>query len=213
MSGAPDWLQEAPDRLRADPPGWFTDFTPPPFTRRRSAVLMLFGEGPGGIDVLLTERARGLRRAPGQVAFPGGGAEPQDTGPSATALREAWEEVGIRPAGVQVLGELPSLYLTPLDDAVTPVLAWWQQPGRLIPDPVEVGRAARVPIEDLLDPANRFMVRGDWGETIGFAAEDLFVWGFTADLLDHVFASAGLNRPWDRNRTMPLPADLRASLR
>ncbi|WP_026927635.1 NUDIX hydrolase [Granulicoccus phenolivorans] len=211
MSTPPAWLEQAPARLWSEFPAWFADFTPPPQTTRRSAVLMLFGEGPGGVDVLLTERARSLRRAPGQVAFPGGGTEPGDADATATALREAWEEVGV--TGVRVLAELPQLYLTPLDDAVTPVVGWWPAPTELVPDPIEVGRAARVPVAELLDPANRFMVRGDWGETIGFAAEGLFIWGFTAGLLDHLFSSAGVNRPWDRERTLPLPTDILATMR
>ena len=108
-----------------DPPAWFAPlarvartaraddislFVPPPGHHRRSAVLLLFGEGPAGPDVLLTERAAGLRAHPGQVAFPGGRLEPSDAGPGAAAVREAQEETGLDAAGVVVLATLPDLY-------------------------------------------------------------------------------------------------------
>ena len=62
---------------------------------------------------MLTERARHLRSHPGQVSFPGGALDPGDAGPCGAALREAREEVGHRPGGVEVVAELPALYLRP----------------------------------------------------------------------------------------------------
>ena len=105
--------------------------TPRPRTHgRRSAVLMLFGPDPrGGEDVVLTERAHTLRSHPGQVSFPGGRVDPDDDGSVAAALREAEEEVGLDPAGVEVLATFPDVFLTPSQHAVTPVLAWWPSPG------------------------------------------------------------------------------------
>jgi 8-oxo-dGTP pyrophosphatase MutT (NUDIX family) len=70
---------------------------PPPRTARRSAVLILFGEGPGGHDVLLIEKSAHLRSHAGQPAFPGGGVDPGDDFPVGTALREAQEEAGVDP--------------------------------------------------------------------------------------------------------------------
>ena len=72
-------------------------------TARRSAVLILFGEGPRGPDVLLIEKSAHLRSHAGQPAFPGGGVDPGDDFPIGTALREAEEEAGIDPDGVRVL--------------------------------------------------------------------------------------------------------------
>ena len=205
------------------PPPWFTPllrmagsaraedisrFVPPPAgSHRLSAVLLLFGEGPDGPDVLLTERAAGLRAHPGQVAFPGGRVEPTDAGPGAAALREAQEETGLDPAGVEVLATLPDLYLPVSDYAVTPVLAWWRVPSPVdAVDQVEVARAVRVPVAELLDPAHRFLVAHPSGYVgPGFAARGLFVWGFTAGVLDRVLALAGWERPWDRTRFEPLP--------
>ena len=74
---------------------------------RRGAVLMLFGEGADGeADLLLTERAHHMRSHPGQVSFPGGSVDPGETAVEA-ALREAEEETGLDPTGVEVFAELP----------------------------------------------------------------------------------------------------------
>ena len=76
---------------------------------RPGAVLVLFGEDPdAGPDILLIERAHDMRSHAGQPAFPGGAVDDDDSGPVAAALREAVEETGLDPAGVDVLAELPA---------------------------------------------------------------------------------------------------------
>ncbi|MDP9392030.1 MAG: CoA pyrophosphatase [Actinomycetota bacterium] len=177
-------------------------------TARRSAVLILFGEGPLGSDVLLIEKSAHLRTHAGQPAFPGGRADPGDNYPIGTALREAQEEAGIDPDGVRVLATLQELFLGPSDNLVVPVLAWWDDPRDVtVGDPREVARVARVPLADLTDPANRFKVAHPSGY-IGpaFAVADMVVWGFTAGLLEAVLEAAGLAEPWDEDDVRPLPA-------
>ncbi|MGY1689306.1 NUDIX hydrolase [Geodermatophilus sp. SYSU D01105] len=179
----------------------------PSATARRSAVLILFGEGPRGADVLLIEKAAHLRTHAGQPAFPGGGADPDDDYPVGTALREAEEEAGIDPDGVRVLATLPELFLGPSDNLVVPVVAWWDDPRDVaVGDPREVARVARVPLADLADPANRFRTRhpsGYVGPAFGVAG--MVVWGFTGALLDAILEAAGLARPWDQDDVRPLP--------
>jgi len=171
---------------------------------------MLFSDGPDGPDVLLTERSRSLRSHPGQVSFPGGGLDPTDDGPSAAALREAQEETGVDPAGVDILGLLPPMFLAPSGYIVTPVLAWWRATSPVGPvDLQEVASVVRAPLAELVDPANRFSLRHPSGYVgPGFRVQGLYVWGFTAGLLARVLAHAGLERPWDEHRTEELPADV-----
>ena len=103
----PAWLQPIRDGARTITAGELSRFVPPDDAEARpGAVLMLFGEGEAGPDLLLTERSPDMRSHPGQVSFPGGGVEPHDDGPVAAALREAQEETGLDPAGVEVLASV-----------------------------------------------------------------------------------------------------------
>jgi 8-oxo-dGTP pyrophosphatase MutT (NUDIX family) len=190
-------------------PEQLSRFLPPPTGGRASAVLMLFGDGPAGPEVLLIERASTMRSHAGQPAFPGGATDPEDNGPVATALREAAEEVGLDPASVTVLSPLPALWLPPSGFVVTPVLAWWHAPHPVEPrDAAEVAAVVRVPVAHLVEPANRMQVRHPSGYVgPAFDVAGLLVWGFTAGLLDKVLAVAGWERPWDRSRLRPLPAE------
>ena len=181
----------------------------PPASGRASAVLMLFGPRVGGgEDVVLTERAATLRKHAGQVSFPGGGAEPGDASLVGTALREAQEEIGLAPDGVSVIGELPALPLTVTGFRVTPVAAWWERPSPVgVVDAAEVARVARVALADLVDPANRFTAihpRGAF-DAPAFEVDGLYIWGFTAILLDATLQLAGLDRPWDKDDRRPIP--------
>jgi 8-oxo-dGTP pyrophosphatase MutT (NUDIX family) len=180
---------------------------PPSATARRSAVLILFGAGPGGPDVLLIEKSPHLRSHAGQPAFPGGGVDPGDDYPIGTALREAEEEAGVDPDGVRVVTTLQELYLPPSDRLVVPVVAWWDDPRDVsVGDPREVARVARVPLADLADPANRFRIRHPSGYVgPAFGVADMVVWGFTAGLLDAILETTGLARPWDAADVRPLP--------
>ena len=155
-----------------------------------------------------------MRKHPGQVSFPGGAQDATDSGPVAAALREAHEETGLDPSGVDVLGELPQLYLPPTGFVVTPVLAWWREPSPVeAVDPAEVAAVVRAPLHELLDPAHRATVRHPSGYVgPAFEVRGLFVWGFTAGLLSRVLALAGLERPWDRSRRVPLPDRVQALL-
>ena len=209
---APDWLTSLAARTDVADHEWFATYAPPEGHDRRSAVLMLFGPDPrGGEDVVLTERAHTLRSHPGQVSFPGGRLDPEDDGSVAAALREAEEEVGLDPAGVEVLATFPDIFLTPSQNSVTPVLAWWPRPVPVgVVDRGEVERVVRVRVSDLLDPAHRFTTVFGPYRGPGFEVDGLFVWGFTAMLLSSLFDLAGLAVPWDESLERDLPERVRS---
>jgi 8-oxo-dGTP pyrophosphatase MutT (NUDIX family) len=211
VTDLPEWMRPIRDGARTISGTDISQFLPPKDSDARpGAVLMLFGEGPDGPDLLLTERAHDMRSHPAQVSFPGGAIDPEDAGPVEAALREAEEETGLDPAGVEVLATLPQLWLPPSNFAVTPVLAWWreQSPVRVV-DPAEVHAVLRVPLEELLDPAHRVTVTHPVGySSPGFLigeAKDLILWGFTAGLINKLFDYVGLTREWDPSITHPLP--------
>ena len=188
-----------------------TRFVPPDDAEpREGAVLMLFGEGPLGPDLLLTERAHDMRSHPGQVSFPGGSIDPTDPSPEAAALREAQEETGLDPAGVDVFATLPQLWLPPSNFAVTPILGYWRDRGEVrIESPEEVHEIHHVAIADLLDADNRINVRhpSGWmgpGFLIG-PERDVILWGFTAGIIARLFSYLGWAGDWDRARVRDLP--------
>ena len=179
-----------------------------------AAVLILFGvldSSPAvvpdaavarDLDVLLQRRAPTLSSHPGQISFPGGRVDPGDADAVATALREAEEETGLDPAGVDVLATLPEIPLAASNHRVTPVLGWWRMPSRVAAvDHAETVEVFRVPVAQLLDPATRFTsVRPFGNRTFRAPAFDVngtIVWGFTAMVLSGVFDAAGWTVPWD----------------
>lgn len=207
-SGAPDWLRRLVEAVRSDDGGTF--LLPPEDEvdgLRASAVLVLFGEGPDGPDVLLMQRSATLRHHAGQPSFPGGGIDAADDGAVAAALREAQEETGLDPDGVDPLVTLPELWLPPSGNLVTPVLAWWREPSEVGPvSAAEVESVARVPVSALADPANRVTVKHRLGfDAPGFQVSDMLVWGFTAGILDRLIRLGGWEQEWDRSRVVPMP--------
>jgi 8-oxo-dGTP pyrophosphatase MutT (NUDIX family) len=198
VGGLPPWLASVVAAVRTLRAEDLSLFLPPDEGGREGAVLLLFGEGDDGPEVLLIERAATMRSHAGQPAFPGGAIDPDDSGAVGAALREAQEETGLDPAGVTVFGALPPLWLPPSGFVVTPVLGWWAQPSPVGPaDPAEVAAVHRVPIAELLDPANRVEVTHPSGYIgPGFTTRGMLVWGFTGGLLSRLFDAAGWTRPW-----------------
>lgn len=193
----PDWLRpvvEASGTIRGED---ITTFLPPEDgSARESAVLMLFGEGPAGPDLLLTERSHTMRSHPGQVAFPGGAIEPGET-PVEAALREAQEETGLDPAGVEIIGRLPALHIPVSNFAVTPVIGWWRDTSPVsVASLEEVHAVYRAPIAELVDPAHRIRVRAPRTQWMMPAFligpdKDVILWGFTGGIVARFFSYLG----------------------
>lgn len=183
---------------------------------RAAAVLVLFGvldavparaAAPVArdLDVLLLRRAATLGSHPGQIAFPGGRLEASDDGPVAAALREAVEETGLDPDGIDPLGTLPPLAVPVSNHLVTPVPAWWTRPSDVAAvDHDESVDVFRLPVADLLDPANRASTEHAFGGLTyrrpAFTVDGRVVWGFTAIVLARIFDELGWSEPWDSDR-------------
>ncbi|EXU81147.1 DNA mismatch repair protein MutT [Comamonas aquatica DA1877] len=146
------------------------------------------------LTVLLTQRTEQLSTHSGQVAFPGGRQDPEDADATATALREAQEEVGLDPGQVEVLGSLP-VYETGTAFMVTPVVALVQPDAALYPNPYEVADVFEVPLRFLLDPAHHQRHRLHWQglEREWFsmpyldAGRERYIWGATAGMLRNFY--------------------------
>src|SRR5579862_4378832 len=190
----PAWLRQlAADASTMELPPMLV---PPEGTGRPSAVLVLFAEGargPDDPDLLFIQRSDRLRLHAGQPAFPGGAIDATDSGPVAAALREAAEEVGVVPDGVDVVGVMPEMYIPRTRFRVVPVLAWWRQPHAVAPvDLGEVAAVERISVGELADPAVRVMVRGPGGAlSPAFRVRGLLIWGFTAGLVHRLLVLGG----------------------
>ena len=191
-------------------------------TARQAAVLILFGHlddrpsrthsavVPDDLDLLFVTRAGTLRSHPGQVAFPGGRIDDDDAGPTAAALREAEEETGLDPTGVEILGVLPQAGLPLSNYLVTPVLGWWASPTPVrVVDHAESSHVFRAPVADLLSADARFtaVVRrnGRKHSTPAFSIDDIIIWGFTGLLLSRLFDGLGWTQPWDESLERDAP--------
>ena len=202
-----DWREELRAlAANADALRFASHVPPEDFDGRESAVLIAFAEAEGELDLLLIERAHDLSQHSGQPAFPGGAMEDSDIDATATALREAQEETGLNPEDVTVLAQLPRLFLPVSGFAVTPVLAHWHTPGPVYAaDPHEVAGVVRVPVRDLVNPANRVMVRHPrGGRGPGFLVAGLTVWGFTAAIISGLLAELAWDEAWDQTRLIEL---------
>jgi 8-oxo-dGTP pyrophosphatase MutT (NUDIX family) len=151
-----------------------------------AAVLLGLVAGAEGPAILLTQRTAHLRDHAGQISLPGGRIEAGDDSIESAALREAHEELGLDPARVEVLGQLP-VYDTITGFRIHPVVGWIEPPLALVPDPFEVADVFEVPLAWALDAGNH---ERDSYERDGLRREffvlrwqDRYIWGATAGIL------------------------------
>lgn len=195
-------LDELPDEATEVPDG-----------ARLGAVLALFEERPDGPQLIFTRRRRDLRSHPGQLSFPGGRVDPPET-PEQAALREAREEIALRPETVEVAGRGPTFFIPPSKFWVVPIVGRWLEPHGLDPNPWEVDEILHVPVAALLEPGRwRYVPLSTREAMWAWQLEEDVLWGATAVMVTallHTVApgwNAGLEpldlgeqrevRPWE----------------
>jgi len=157
-----------------------------PSRRVPAAVLIPLVERTTGLTVLLTQRAETLKDHAGQVSFPGGRIEPEDKDAWHAALREAYEEIGLRAEFVEFAGYLPDHHVI-TGFRVTPVVAFVNPEYQLRIAAAEVHDAFEVPLDFILDAANHKSRRRELGgisiEVHDIPYGDRNIWGATAGML------------------------------
>jgi 8-oxo-dGTP pyrophosphatase MutT (NUDIX family) len=157
---------------------------------RPAAVLVPLVEREGGLTVLLTRRAEGLRQHSGQIAFPGGRVEPGET-PWEAALREAQEEIGLDPAFVRIAG-MGDIFETVTGYSITPVVGFVRPGFAVALQEAEVAEVFETPFTYLMDPANHELRSRDFGDGhtrsyYAMAYEQWTIWGVTAWVVRSIY--------------------------
>ncbi len=146
------------------------------------------------VTVLLTQRAAHLNTHSGQVAFPGGKVDPDDSSAEAAALREAHEEVGLEDHHIQVLGRLSPLE-TGTAFRITPIVALIDPSHEIKVNVNEVAQVFEVPLSYLMNPAHhrrhrlehQGQVREWYSMPYQIGDQEHFIWGVTAAMIRNFY--------------------------
>jgi 8-oxo-dGTP pyrophosphatase MutT (NUDIX family) len=156
----------------------------------RAAVLIPLLLREEGLSVLLTQRTEHLRDHAGQISFPGGRMDAEDSSPDDTALRESEEEIGLDRERVEIIGHLPE-YLTVSGYSVTPVVGLVKAQAEYVLDEFEVADVFEVPLSFLVDPANHQirLWQSEQGSRRFYSMpyQNRFIWGATAGMLRNLY--------------------------
>jgi 8-oxo-dGTP pyrophosphatase MutT (NUDIX family) len=163
---------------------------------RPAAVMLALLSSDDGMQLLLTRRTANLREHSGQIALPGGRVDATDASAQAAALREAFEEVGLLPHSVKVLGQL-NQYVTGTGFDIAPVVGLVNEVFVAVPSPAEVSEVFQVPLIFLMDPNNhrRHVVEipetatNEAGKRTFYSMmyNNYFIWGATAAMLRNFY--------------------------
>ena len=156
----------------------------PPFSH--AAVLVpLFKKG-GDCHILFTKRSDQVKYHKGETSFPGGVVDEEDLELISTALREAYEEIGLKKSDVQILGILDDI-VTITEFIVTPIVGLFPYPYPFKVSDVEIAELIEVPLSSLLDEecfSEREIIRSGQKEVVyAYQYEKHVIWGATARIL------------------------------
>jgi 8-oxo-dGTP pyrophosphatase MutT (NUDIX family) len=179
--------------IRAALKDYKADKTPLP--GRPAAVLVPLFERDSRVHILLTQRTNDLPSHAGQISFPGGKPEPGDSGPRATALREAQEEIGLLPSSVDVIGQLDDCATFVTNYLITPIVGVIPDRSDRVVNPREIASLIEAPLDD-------FLVRGALRTEpvvraglpvirFYYLIQGHIVWGATARILTQLFSVIG----------------------
>jgi 8-oxo-dGTP pyrophosphatase MutT (NUDIX family) len=178
------------DRLRSILTQCVPVIVPPDPTRRQAAVLLPLFKNATDYHLVFTKRTDTLTHHKGQVSFPGGSFEPADGDLLTTALRESYEEVGIEPEHVSILGRLDDLATFSTSFTISPFVGLIPHPYPFRPNPIEVAIVFDTSLSSLADPTvqRRYVRARDDGATIEdyeFHVDGHVIWGATARIIHH----------------------------
>ena len=157
-----------------------------------SAVLIPLFIKDGEYHILFIKRSQEVKNHKGEISFPGGLCKKSDGGPEETALREAFEETGIHPQDVNVLGTLDDMKTTSTNYRVTPIVGFIPYPYTFTLQKAEVDEIIEIPLTRLLDEGNgleeSITREGKTYKGCVYHYKDYLIWGVTARILSSLFA-------------------------
>ena len=169
-----------------------------PPARPASTLLAIYPDDAGRLVIPLTVRHADLRSHAGEVSLPGGAVDASDAGPEAAALREAWEEIGLEPELVRIIGVLDDVWIPVSNFELRPFVGTVGRRPSLVPHDAEVAAIVELPLDALFDPdvfgTEQFSGRGFSVNAGAYRYGGVRVWGATAltlGMLAHVLDPAG----------------------
>ncbi|MGH2384905.1 MAG: NUDIX hydrolase, partial [Candidatus Limnocylindria bacterium] len=164
-----------------------------PRARQAATLLAIYPDDAGRLVIPLTVRHAELRAHAGEVSLPGGAVDPADAGPEAAALREAWEEIGLEPDVVRIVGELDDVWIPVSNYELRPFVGAVATRPSLVPHDAEVAAIVELPLEALFDDSvlgsEEFSGRGFTVRAGAYRYGGVRIWGATAltlGMLAHV---------------------------